>query len=196
MHPAGDGPKLLLLEEVRDQYRLFDRVFFAGPLQHSQVRNHLIKGHIFLNTSLTEAFCMAIVEAAACGLLVVSTKVGGVPEVLPPDLIRLAEPKVEDLVKVIDLAIQDCKNGNCTDPTDAHERIAKVYRWPDVARRTEIVYSHACSNAKLNVKQRFQRYFSTGPLSGPFWLFIATVHFFLLTIVNFFYPLSSIKMAP
>ena len=26
-----------------------------------------MKGHIFLNTSLTEAFCIAIVEAASCG---------------------------------------------------------------------------------------------------------------------------------
>lgn len=40
-----------------------------------------VRGQIFLNASLTEAFCMAIVEAAAAGLLVVSTAVGGVPEV-------------------------------------------------------------------------------------------------------------------
>ena len=40
-----------------------------------------MRGQIFLNASLTEAFCMAIVEAAAAGLLVVSTAVGGVPEV-------------------------------------------------------------------------------------------------------------------
>lgn len=39
------------------------------------------RGHLFLNCSLTEAFCMALVEAAAAGLLVVSTRVGGVPEV-------------------------------------------------------------------------------------------------------------------
>lgn len=32
-------------------------------------------------SSLTEAFCMAILEAASCGLLTVSTRVGGVPEV-------------------------------------------------------------------------------------------------------------------
>lgn len=32
-------------------------------------------------SSLTEAFCIAILEAASCGLLTVSTRVGGVPEV-------------------------------------------------------------------------------------------------------------------
>ena len=40
-----------------------------------------VQGDIFINASLTEAFCMAIVEAASVGLLVVSTAVGGVPEV-------------------------------------------------------------------------------------------------------------------
>lgn len=40
----------------------------------------LARGRVFLNTSLTEAFCIALVEAAAAGLLVVSTRVGGVPE--------------------------------------------------------------------------------------------------------------------
>ena len=54
----------------------------------------LVQGNIFLNTSLTEAFCIAIVEAASCGLQVVSTRVGGIPEVLPPDLIILATPTV------------------------------------------------------------------------------------------------------
>ena len=41
-----------------------------------------VKGQIFLNASLTEAFCMAIVEAASVGLKIVSTRVGGVPEVI------------------------------------------------------------------------------------------------------------------
>lgn len=36
---------------------------------------------IFFYSSLTEAFCIAILEAASCGLLTVSTRVGGVPEV-------------------------------------------------------------------------------------------------------------------
>jgi phosphatidylinositol glycan class A protein len=33
------------------------------------------------------------VEAASCGLFVVSTKVGGVPEVLPSEMTRLALPE-------------------------------------------------------------------------------------------------------
>ncbi|KAJ8918320.1 hypothetical protein NQ315_008013 [Exocentrus adspersus] len=87
--------------EIRERKSLQDRVTLLGSLEHSQVRNVLIKGDIFLNTSLTEAYCMAIVEAAACGLMVVSTKVGGIPEVLPQDLIYLTEPNVPSLMEGI-----------------------------------------------------------------------------------------------
>lgn len=64
---AGDGPKRWLIEEVRERNLLQHRVTLLGSLEHSQIRHVLNKGHIFLNTSLTEAYCMAIVEAASCG---------------------------------------------------------------------------------------------------------------------------------
>ncbi|CAJ1436683.1 unnamed protein product [Effrenium voratum] len=88
---GGSGPKQLLLEEMIEE----DRVELLGAVPHEDVQKVLVRGHIFLNTSLTEAFCIAIVEAAACGLLVVSTEVGGVPEVLPPGPRRFsATPKL------------------------------------------------------------------------------------------------------
>ncbi len=96
---GGDGPKRLELEEIREQYG--QRVQLFGKIDHALVRDFLIKGHIFLNTSLTEAFCMAIVEAAASGLQVVSTRVGGIPEVLPPELIILAKPTVLSMYNVV-----------------------------------------------------------------------------------------------
>lgn len=34
----------------------------------------LVQGQIFLNTSLTEAFCIGIVEAASCGYVVLRTE--------------------------------------------------------------------------------------------------------------------------
>ncbi|XWS74320.1 hypothetical protein CRYUN_Cryun02cG0204800 [Craigia yunnanensis] len=77
---GGDGPKRVRLEEMREKHSLQDRVEMLGAVPHASVRSVLISGHIFLNSSLTEAFCIAILEAASCGLLTVSTRVGGVPE--------------------------------------------------------------------------------------------------------------------
>lgn len=61
------------------------------------MKDVLNRGHIFLNTSLTEAFCIAIVEAASCGLCVVSTNVGGISEVLPKNMVLYADPNPEDI---------------------------------------------------------------------------------------------------
>lgn len=44
------------------------------------LNNFLLIFHFYFGSSLTEAFCIAILEAASCGLLTVSTRVGGVPE--------------------------------------------------------------------------------------------------------------------
>lgn len=89
---VGDGAKRVDLEQMRERFILQDRVTLLGALPHHRIRDELIKGHIFLNTSLTEAFCIAIVEAASCGLLVVSTDVGGIPEVLPRHMTIFANP--------------------------------------------------------------------------------------------------------
>lgn len=47
--------------------------------------------------SLSETFCISMLEAASCGLLVVSTNVGGVPEVLPPHMVYLSKPDPKSL---------------------------------------------------------------------------------------------------
>lgn len=89
---AGDGPKLIDLLQMREKHLLQDRIELVGAVDHSQVRSVLVRGSIYLNTSLTESFGIGILEAACAGLYIVSTKVGGVPEVLPEDMITFAHP--------------------------------------------------------------------------------------------------------
>jgi phosphatidylinositol N-acetylglucosaminyltransferase subunit A len=123
---GGDGPKKIVLLEMIEKHNIADRVELLGALHHSEVRNVLCRGHIFLNTSLTEAFCIAILEAASCGLLCVSTNVGGVPEVLPPDMIYLSPAKPEPLIENLELAIKQSKNIPCS---KMHETIKSLYSW-------------------------------------------------------------------
>ncbi|RZB42477.1 Phosphatidylinositol N-acetylglucosaminyltransferase subunit A isoform I [Glycine soja] len=123
---GGDGPKRVRLEEMREKHSLQDRVEMLGAVQHVQVRSVLISGHIFLNSSLTEAFCIAILEAASCGLLTVSTRVGGVPEVLPDEMIVLAEPDPGDMVHAIQKAISMLPK---IDPQAMHNRVSLLFKW-------------------------------------------------------------------
>jgi len=109
---VGDGPKRDLLEEIREKTNMQDRVEMVGAVEHAKVRDVLVRGHIFVNTSLTEAYCMAIVEAASCGLQVVSTSVGGIPEVLPKSLILLVEPEIDAIYGAILVAIERHKKSS------------------------------------------------------------------------------------
>lgn len=134
---AGDGRKRALIEEVRDLHQLGDRVVLLGSIPHTQVPSILVRADLFLNTSLTEAFCMAILEAASCGCYVVSTNVGGIPEVLPDSMITLAEPNAQALMDAIVKAIPKLPTVN---PQQFHEEIASMYDWQDVADETLELY--------------------------------------------------------
>jgi len=138
---GGDGPMRIALEQMRENFQLQDRVEMLGHVNHSDVRDVLTRGHIYLNCSLTEAFCIAILEAASCGLLVVSTKVGGVPEVLPSHMIKYALPDPREMVDVLAHAIlHQCKDVN---PQRFHDEVKRIYSWHDVTHRTCKVLSSA-----------------------------------------------------
>lgn len=103
------------------------------------MRDVLCRGHIFLNTSLTESFCIAILEAACCGLLVVTTDVGGVPEVLPKHMAYLAKPDEKSILRQLRKAVLNVKNIPCE---TFYKTVASIYSWRQVAERTERVYDY------------------------------------------------------
>ena len=147
---GGDGSKLLALQEMVEGERLEERVTFLGAVPHKNVRDVLVQGHIFLNCSLTESFCIAILEAASCGLLVVSTNVGGVPEVLPsPSMARLANPDVTSMVKELMSAVSQ-QERNPLDPWQLHQNIRSMYSWDRVATETGSVYDRISETADHN----------------------------------------------
>lgn len=182
---GGDGPKRIDLEQMKEQHGLQERIELLGPLPHDRVRETLTRGHIFLNTSLTEAFCIAIVEAACCGLLVVSTKVGGIPEVLPSDMIFLCETTVWDIVSKLSGAIKHI----LVQPVDSvafHTRIKSMYSWENVAERTEKVYFAATTHTSRTMAERLRRTYKIGPVAGKLFclgLLLEYATFLLLSAV-------------
>ncbi|CAK9817781.1 Phosphatidylinositol N-acetylglucosaminyltransferase subunit A [Anthophora plagiata] len=189
---AGDGPKRWLIEEVRERNLLQHRVTLLGSLEHSQIRHVLNRGHIFLNTSLTEAYCMAIVEAASCGLQVVSTKVGGIPEVLPPDLIYLVEPTVPALIEGLETAIKDYKEGNTICPLKMHRRISLFYNWFNITKRTEVVYNIVKQDDKKNLGEQLASYVQSGVLA---YLLVVSLCYIILQVFEILVPRKYIDIA-
>ena len=77
---VGDGPDRPIAEQYCRDHGFCDAVTFLGTIP--MVEEVLIGSDLFLFTSETESFGLAILEAMASGVPVVATAVGGVPEVM------------------------------------------------------------------------------------------------------------------
>ncbi|KAJ3268702.1 hypothetical protein HDV01_002355 [Terramyces sp. JEL0728] len=185
---SGDGPKRLELEQMREHFILQDRVFLLGRTEQS-------KGHIFLNTSLTEAFCIAIVEAASCGLIVVSTKVGGIPEVLPDEMILMGAPDPDSIISALEKAMKKVEN-NEIDRHDFHGQVKEMYSWQNVAERTEMVYERVLEMDNLPLHERLLRYNGCGVFAGKLSVMIMVVNYMFLKVLEWLIPIDTIDAAP
>ncbi len=191
---GGDGQKKVGLEEMREKHQLHDRVELLGSVGHADVRNVLVRGHIFLNSSLTEAFCIAMVEAASCGLYVVSTKVGGVPEVLPPHMRLLAEPETNDIVEKLTEAIVLIKSKEI-DPIQIHAEVKAMYDWDNVAARTEVVYRSIYRNPNPPLLDRLRKFLGAGLYFGKINCLLVALDHLLWNVLEWLQPASEIDTA-
>jgi len=117
--------------------------------------------------------------------LVVSTKVGGIPEVLPSndtqtDIMILCEANINGklififeiqsifvCLFVLDVFIGLCQAidrielGQIPNANQWHEKIKNWYSWQTVADQTEIVYKHIMTQNLINLQQRIQKFVLT-----------------------------------
>ncbi len=77
---VGDGPDRVLAEEEARRLGVAQSVFFLGKLD--AVAPLLAGADLFLLPSQSESFGLSALEALACGVPVVASDVGGLPEVV------------------------------------------------------------------------------------------------------------------
>lgn len=76
----GDGPERSTAESLVRELKLADRVCFLGKLE--SFVEVLQQSDVFLLPSEHESFGLAALEAMSCGVPVVASKAGGIPEVI------------------------------------------------------------------------------------------------------------------
>ncbi|KAK4464668.1 family 4 putative glycosyltransferase [Cladorrhinum samala] len=218
---AGSGPKAIDLEQMIEQNVLQDRVEMLGSIRHEEVRDVMVRGQIYLHPSLTEAFGTVIVEAASCGLYVVCTQVGGIPEVLPSHMTVFAKPEEDDLVAATGKAIAALR-ANKVRTELFHEQVKSMYSWENVAIRTERVYngiSGAISEAEFYgyeaanapswsatrgrsgvqsfaLIDRLKRYYGCGIWAGKLFCLCVIVDYLIFLFLELWWPRERIDICP
>ena len=75
----GDGPERQKVEELARELGIFHDIRFLG--KQEQISEILSISDLFILPSATESFGLSALEAMACGVPVISTNAGGLPEI-------------------------------------------------------------------------------------------------------------------
>lgn len=79
---VGDGPMMATLKDKAIQHNISDRVIFLGNINHDLVPQWLQHCKVLSLPSYHEGVPNVLLEAMACGVPVIATNVGGIPEVI------------------------------------------------------------------------------------------------------------------
>jgi len=78
---VGDGSQRNALENLANELHL-DRTTFNGRIEHDEIYRHYSASYIYVNASRIDNQPLSILEAFACGLPVVTTDAGGIPDIV------------------------------------------------------------------------------------------------------------------
>ena len=133
----GDGPLTPDLQTTRRRARERARVVRRSRRQPPEIAARLAASDVFVLSSLSENMPLAVLEALCCGLPVVATDVGGVPEAVGADG-ALAQPgDAEGLAAAIESVLDDYGR---FDQAEIARRAAERYSFDAVGRVWDEIY--------------------------------------------------------
>jgi glycosyltransferase involved in cell wall biosynthesis len=94
---AGEGPEGVKLKAQAERHGLADQVHFIG---HCPARKAFTLGRTFVIPSRAESLPYVVLEAAAAGMPIIATRVGGISEIFGPQAGHLIAP--DNLTALID----------------------------------------------------------------------------------------------
>ncbi len=142
----GEGPERNRLENLTREYGVARLVQFVGLQTKAQVADWMQASDCFVLTSNWENQPAAVLEALACGLPVVATNVGGLPEIITDENGILTPPgNPKSLAEAVSRVIQS------PELYPAHkisELARQQYSYPVVAARFDACYQQVLGAGK------------------------------------------------
>lgn len=135
----GHGDLLAHARKEAAELELQDKLFFTG--HRTDLLDIYFSFDVFLMTSRSEGMPNTVLEAMVMGLPVVSTKVGGVPEIITDDIMGLLAPigDVNALSEKLSLLLSDAKKRKKMGDV-ARQRIEEQFFFANRVRAMENYY--------------------------------------------------------
>lgn len=136
---AGDGPQLENLKSLANELGIADRVTFLGWQSREELTKQYQVANIFLFPSRHEGMPNAVLEAMACGLPVVATRIAGNEELVVEDETGLLVP-TESVGELRDALRKILSNPNLRKQMGlaSRRRVEENYSWKKVAEQYKI----------------------------------------------------------
>jgi glycosyltransferase involved in cell wall biosynthesis len=137
------------LQQKLSLLKISNAVAFTGYVSYSQVVNYYRNADIVVNPSFSEAFGRSLIEAMACELPVVSTRVGGMTEIISEGEtgILVNSGDYMKMAKAILKLLSDVTLRGSMGKA-ARERVVRLFSWE------KIVEDLLCCYKKLTSRER------------------------------------------
>lgn len=137
---VGDGDERKNLENLCKNLNLENHVTFVGEVSPEKVPKYMVASDIFVLPSLSESFGIVNIQAMYCGLPIVATNVGGIPENVIDQINGfLIEPRNE--YQIAEKVILLLNNNELREKiSENNKEKASNYSWERVVEKLEKLY--------------------------------------------------------
>jgi phosphatidyl-myo-inositol dimannoside synthase len=151
---AGDGPLAGALRRQTETAGLAERVVFTGRIPEAQKVAHYRLADVFLFPSELEGFGLAVGEAMSCGLPVVASDRGALPELVIDGEGGVVCPAADrEALAAATLRLLDDPDLRRRFGAFNRERVSHQFRWPRAARRVLEIYEEVLADWKRGVRR-------------------------------------------
>jgi glycosyltransferase involved in cell wall biosynthesis len=142
---VGDGPERETFEALAQQYHLLNKVvFFHGFKLPQEVATLMAQAHCFILNSNYEGLPCVLLEAMSCGIPVISTKVGAVPEIIDFKEGMMIKP---DDAKELSIAMEDMISSyGQYSSNEIRTRMIEKYSYPAIAKDFDTIFNAILKN--------------------------------------------------
>lgn len=138
---CGEGPELESLKDEASDFGVADRFDFLGYTEEAVKRQLIAQADLMVHPATFESFGIILLEAIDLGCPIVSTSVGGVPEVVGDAGVLVTPGSPEELTLAIDALMADpARREAMSRQGRAH---AGRFAWSALAPEVERAYASA-----------------------------------------------------